>query len=271
MKKRIVNSLILGAATFGIAASANAAGVVINFGNTNPGATVNNYVTPPTGDYANTVVDFTTSLTGTTGVTGTNYNTVQVFKDLSGVAVTTTLDLKRTGNNGKMFPNNTGSFGNVAAISDMTATVGAFDTSTLSGANTIITPGAGGSLFSTITLNNLGNTAGANATFYFAVSSANAAFSTISVAGGTTTSLEFAGTGGSGFVGTLADAAPATGQLTIVKWTGSLTAANASVALTMNGDKSGVSTVAYVIPEPSSMALLGLSALGLVARRRRQA
>lgn len=257
--------IAFGLATFALAASANAASTVINFG-TNNAALTNNYANPDVALYTAGAGNFTTSLTGTSAGAGTNYNTVQVFKDQAGTNLDLTLSIHRT--NGKVFTTPATAFNNSTAVSDMTATLGAFDTSALS---SYINPGAGGSRIDTITLNNLHNGAQASydAVFYFAVSALDGSLTSIAISGGTQTSLEFAGQGRTGFDSTLATSEPGSSEITLVKWTGTLSNTQQSLTITLNGGKAGISTIAYVIPEPSALTLLGLSALALVTRRKR--
>lgn len=261
--KPLAFSLILGLSLLGIHSARAASTVVINFGNSNSAIT-NNYTAPNVADYGAGAGNFTTSVTGTTGASGTSYNTVQQFKDEAGDDLALTLNLRRSG--AKVYTQPGIAFNNSVAINDMVTTLGSFDTTTL---GSFISPGGGGTRFESITLNNVSDGLSSyDATFYFALSSLDGALTSVTVTGATGT-LEYAGQDGSGFVGTLAESGPGSLEITLVKWTGSFAAGETSLTVALGGSKAGVSTIAYVIPEPSGFALLGLSAFGLVLRRRR--
>lgn len=272
MKKRFVLPLVAGLAGL---STANAAVVVANFGATATGANVNNYGTPDPATYNGGGGTFTTSTSGTTAGSGINHNTAQTFKDTTGVDTGLTLGITRTA--AKVFNQTiTPAYNNTAAVAAISADTGVATAdlnSTLAG---FISSGAGGSRISSFSLNNLhdGSSAlGYTITFYAGVSALDGTLTSFAINGGTQNSIAYAGQDGTGFdQSTLAGSGPGGREMTLVKWTGSLTSAQNRLTVELNGGKSGVGMFAYkidAIPEPSSTALLGLGGLALVLRRRK--
>ncbi len=268
MKRKLLTTLLTAAVSL---TAANAA-IVINLGN-NTAAGMNNYAPPGTGLQDAAAGNFTTSISGATGGTGTNYNTVQVFTDTASNNTGLTLDIHRTG--GRVNPYAVSPvFNNTIAVSEMSTTTGVSTTNLDSSLTTFIASAAGGSLINTVSLNNLGM-AGGLVTLYFGVSTSaqdnTGVLTSVLVTGGTGT-LSFAGQGGTGFdQATLAGSGPGTAEMTLVKWVGTVGAGDSlTVGLDADGGKkAGIGFVA-VVPEPSSTALLGLGGLALILRRRRK-
>lgn len=278
MKKTI---LITALTSVAVLLPAHAVIVAANFGSTVGGTDFNNYATPSSGDYSAGAGTFTTSTSGTTGASGANYNTVQTFTDTASGNTDLTLAIVRS--SAKVFNQTTSPvYDNSTAISAINSDFGLSTTDLNSSVTNFITSGAGGSNITSITLDNLhhgSSLLGYNLTLYVGAATRGTdggTLTTFDITGGTQDSLAYAGQGGTGFdSATLAGSGPGLGEITLLKWTGTLTSAQDSLVINLDSDgnkKAGIGMFAYEItpvPEPSSAALLGLGGLALILRRRK--